>query len=364
MELMHPTFLQAGLFLIVIAAAATHYFRKKYAYHGGAKAANTWMLKAMPEFRASRMRHLVLAIIAEVCIVLAALACVVLASRPYRTQTVSQGVKKRDIFLCMDVSYSIYELNRELVDALKNVVAGLHGDRFGISIFNTSTVLYVPMTDDYDFVMQKLDELGDYFSLQKEYVEKYWENVPYEEYDAFDALQRELDYYDAGTLIDNTIRGSSLIGEGLASCMYSFPRFGDEERTRVIIMSTDNAQSARGTPLIELKEASDLCKKNEVIVFGIFPDTNSFLDYMITDGANYDSLKTDFRRNVEKTGGAYYEQSSSLSVDAIVKNIQAHEAMETGEVTTTKAVDLPEAALVLLLIMVAGMLVCGIVMNM
>jgi hypothetical protein len=50
----------------------------------------------------------------------------------------------------MDVSYSLYELNAELVDSLEDVVAGLDGDRFGVCIYNTSTVLYVPMTDDYD----------------------------------------------------------------------------------------------------------------------------------------------------------------------------------------------------------------------
>ena len=41
-------------------------------------------------------------------------------------------------------------------------VSGLDGDRIGISLFNTSSVQYVPMTDDYDFVLRRLEELETY----------------------------------------------------------------------------------------------------------------------------------------------------------------------------------------------------------
>ena len=86
------------------------------------------------------------AILMEVCIIVTILASLVLIARPAKKETVNNGTKKRDIFLCMDVSYSIYELNYDLVSSLEEVVAGLDGDRFGICIYNTSTVLYVPMT--------------------------------------------------------------------------------------------------------------------------------------------------------------------------------------------------------------------------
>lgn len=54
----------------------------------------------------------------------------------------------------------------ELVQSLKDVVSNLDGDRFGITIYNTSSVLYVPMTDDYEFVLDRLDKLKEYFDVQ------------------------------------------------------------------------------------------------------------------------------------------------------------------------------------------------------
>ena len=84
------------------------------------------------------------------------IASLILIARPVKTETVSNGTKKRDIYLNLDVSYSICYLNYDLVDNLEDVVRSLDGDRFGISIYNTSTVLYVPMTDDYDFIIRKL----------------------------------------------------------------------------------------------------------------------------------------------------------------------------------------------------------------
>ena len=42
-------------------------------------------------------------------------------------------MQKRDIMLCLDVSYSLYALNYELADYLEDVVTQLKGDRFGIT---------------------------------------------------------------------------------------------------------------------------------------------------------------------------------------------------------------------------------------
>ena len=61
--------------------------------------------------------------------------------------------------------------------------------------------------------------MDEYYNEDTGYLE-----YDYDEYDDFKAMQEELEYYDAGTLVNNMSKGSSLIGEGLASCMYSFPR--------------------------------------------------------------------------------------------------------------------------------------------
>jgi hypothetical protein len=266
----------------------------------------------------------------------------------------------------MDVSYSLYDLNYDLVENLEGVVSGLDGDRFGICIYNTSSVLYVPMTDDYDFINSKLEEIKEYFRLQKEYMDKYYNPdtgyLTYEpdEYDDFTALQEKLEYYDAGTLVNNYMKGSSLIGEGLASCMYSFPRLDDEDRTRIIIMSTDNSQEDIRKPLVELDEAASLCKKNDIKVFGIFPNSDNWSWLNTTD---YESDEVQFKAAVEKTGGKYYKESETLSVDDIVADIEREEALEVEEVTITKVNDHPQIPVIVLMISLSVMLIVGLVIK-
>ncbi len=342
MELKYPIFLYIGIPVLVAGLVAMHVLGRKKKYRGGRKVANTRFFRGLTEYEGQKRLRRVLAVVLEICIVGSILSSLVLAARPYRTETTSNGVKKRDIFLCMDVSYSICYLNYDLVDSLEEVVTGLKGDRFGILIFNTSSVLYVPMTDDYEFIRQRLDELKEYFRLQQEY-----QDMDYS-FDEDYAKKREiLDYYDAGTLVNNYTKGSSLIGEGLASCVYSFPRLDGEDRTRLIIMATDNAEMALSTPLIELDGAIDLCIKNHIKIFGLFPDQETY------DKGNYRDYTQDmqdFRNGIDKTGGTFYQQSKSLTVEDIVADIQRQEALEVDELIITKEIDQPEVFAVILLI--------------
>ena len=297
---------------------------------------------------------IVLLVIAMIGTMVSAL---ILAARPYRTETTSNGVKKRDIFLCLDVSYSICYLNYDLVQSLEEVVAGLSGDRFGITIFNTSSVLYVPMTDDYDFILSRLEELKEYFRLQKIYQS---DNFNYSFDEEYYKVMETLEYFDAGTLVNNYSKGSSLIGEGLASCVYSFPRLAKEDRTRVIIMSTDNAEMALSKPLIELEGAVELCKKNHITMFGIFPDQDT---YTLGTTSGYEKNLRDFQTAVENTGGVFYQQSKSLTVEDIVKDIQKQEAMMVDELIIKREVDRPVPFIILLLSFLAVTLVTGVVLR-
>ena len=182
----------------------------------------------------------------------------------------------------------------------------------------------------------------------------------YDSYDELQELQEKLDYYDAGTLVKNYQKGSSLIGEGLASCMYSFPRLEEEDRTRIIILSTDNSQEDLQKPLVELDEAADLCKKNDIKVFGIFPNQENW-SWMNT--TNYQDDEQGLSSAVQRTGGKYYKQSENLSVQDIVRDIEREEALEVEEVTITKVNDQPQKFTIVLLISVCLMLVTGLVIR-
>jgi len=362
MALRYPVIAWIGIPLVIIIMVLIHMLKKKSLYRGGIKAANSRFFRMMPEYRKMKQVRAVLALFLEAAILVSLIMSVILLARPSKTEVTVSGTKKRDILLCLDVSYSICYLNYDLVESLKEVVKGLEGDRFGISIFNTSTVLYVPMTDDYDYIVTKLDELKEYFRLQQIYMDRFVDDDMYVrvsagEEDEYYALQKQLDYYDAGTLVRNRFKGSSLIGEGLASGIYSFPKLDDEARTRVIIMATDNAEEARGTPIIELDEAADLCREHDIKIFGIFPDEETF---NIGKNVGYEEHLKQMKEDVELTGGIFYEQSKSLTVEDIVKDIEHEEAKVVNELSITKVVDKPSVFVIILLISLFVVLTAGV----
>lgn len=365
---MYKKVVMAGIIILAAALFLMYFFhkRQKGKYEDGIRAANTDRIRKSPLYKKLNIRYRILSAILIAGMVLAIVSSLFLAARPYKTDDIVSGVKKRDIILCLDVSYSLYDLNLELTDYLKGVVAGLEGDRFGISIFNTSSVTYVPLTDDYDYIVDRLDELHEYFLMQKEYYEKYYlvyddfNLIPDNEYDRYRELSDKLDYFEAGTLYNNWYRGSSLIGEGLGTALYSFPYLGDSERTRVIIMCTDNELNAMDREVINLKDASEYCKKNKVTLFGIFPAEDKF--YM-PEEYSYSSCLTGFKNAVEKTGGKFYIRTANLPVSEIVKDIQKQEAMMVKVVMTRQTIDMPFIPFICLIICLSIGALAGLVLQ-
>ncbi|WP_026653491.1 vWA domain-containing protein [Butyrivibrio proteoclasticus] len=368
MELMYGIIIVIGIILTAIVSLVFVILgrKKTEAYKNGIKASNTARIKSSQLYKKLVLKYTVCKIILVVTLILSIVGSLVLAARPYKTEEVETGVKKRDIILCLDVSYSLYELNAEITEYLKNVVRGLQGDRFGISIFNTTSVTYVPLTDDYDYVLDRLDELGEYFALQKELYDKYLNKYDYysemsdETYEAYLELVEQLDYFDAGTLYNSSTKGSSLVGEGLGTALYTFPYLEDSERTRVIIMCTDNELNAFKKQIMDLDDAAKYCAKNKVTVFGVFPSEE---DFYLPEEYDYSSCLKEFKSAVETTGGKFYVRSEDQSVEEIVKDIQKQEAMLVKVVVSKQNKDLPETYFIVLLICLACTCVAGLVLQ-
>ncbi|MBQ6408691.1 MAG: hypothetical protein IJJ64_11710 [Butyrivibrio sp.] len=368
MEIMHVWVIYAGICVVLLTAAISFLLRKKRKdeFSEGIRAAGTHRIKATKIYKSLQLRYKILYAVVITAIIGCAVSALFLVARPYKNQDVYTGIKKRDIILCLDVSYSLYDLNSELTDYLKGVVKGLSGDRIGVSIFNTSTVTYVPLTDDYDYVVTKLDELSHYFELQKELYEEIYANYEYTYEMPDDVMARyyelmtELDYYDAGTLLNNEIRGSSLIGEGLGTALYSFPYLGDSERTRVIIMSSDNQLNAHDFEIMDLDEAAEYCKKNKVTVFGLFPSEENFY---LPENYDYNTCYREYKRAVEKTGGLLYVRTPDLPVSAIVQDIQKQEVMTVNMIMSRETQDLPREPFIALIAFLGIVCVTGWVLQ-
>lgn len=340
MELRYPLIPAAGLLIAAGFAAYMLVHKKKPDGENAVHSAMGWLLEDNPVFLAAERNSRILRAIALAALSGMLVCGLLLAARPFEKRIVNTRMKQRDIYLCMDVSYSLCDLNEDVIDQLEEIISGLKGDRLGISIFNTSTVLYVPLSDDYDFIRMRLEDLREYFSLQKqlrEFEHKIW--LTDAEYARYEKLVSQLDYYDAGTLVNNIVRGSSLIGEGLASALFSFPEIDDPGRTRVIIMTTDNDERALQEPVISLDEASAMAADHDVTVFGIYPEKDTYDSERL---AVYDRNLDALRASVEETGGIVYQVSSSWSPSRIIGDIKNQPAMEAAEITDEYEEEIPQ----------------------
>lgn len=318
-----------GLFILTILK-----FRKPALYKEGKKVANTDYIKEMPYYKKAMRKYKVLSILLKLFCIIAIIMSLILISRPGIPDAESVTQYNRDIILCMDVSDSVNELNEKLVTDLKKVVKKLKEERIGISVFNTSSVTLIPLTDDYDYILNKLDELQRSFKTRIDYINR---NI----YD-INNTQLATSYLHSGTLVGNDIRGSSLIGDGLAS---SINLFGDlnENRTRIVIFTTDN--ELYGKEIVTLEEAGEICKRNNVTVFGIAPRTIKPMD------------KISMQEAIEVTGGRYYTEGEKNSVSNIVNNIEKIGKSKIKAPKSIKIIDKPQMPFIFLTVSIMGVFI-------
>ena len=304
---------------------------KKEKFKEGSKIANTSFIKNTDYFKSKMREYKIIKYFSYITFISMIILLSLLLSRPSKVERKNIKKYNRDIIICMDISTSVDELNMELVNNLKETVNKLSGDRVGVSIFNTSSVLLVPLTDDYNYVSNSLDLIHQSLELN---------NYNYSSINISDNYFYLRDYIRSGTLVGNEERGSSLIGDGLASCVYNFSS-KEKNRVKLVIFSTDN--DLAGTPLISLEDAAKISKKENVKVYGI----------------GTKKMKDSDRENMEKavllTGGKFYDHSN-FSVDKIVSDIEKNSTSLLESNNKTKRYDTPEIPFIIFL----GFFICFI----
>lgn len=329
MEIKYP-FLIIIIPLIIFSLLFT-LKKKKDNFKDGSKIANTSFIKETDYYKNKIREYNIIKYFTYISFFVVVILLSLLLSRPSKVE--SKNIKKynRDIIICMDISTSVDELNMELVNNLKETVNKLSGDRVGISIFNTSSVILVPLTDDYSYVSNSLDMVHQSLELN---------NYNYSSINISDNYFYLRDYIRSGTLEGNSERGSSLIGDGLASCAYSFSS-KEKDRVKLIIFSTDN--DLAGKPLLTLNEAAKISKKENIKVYGIGTKKMKSED------------REEMKNAVSLTGGKFYDHSN-FSVDSIVSDIEKNSTSLLESNTKTKRYDTPEIPFIIFL----GFFVCFI----
>lgn len=293
--------------LLVIAALVGGYFWRRGDRSpdrdDSVAVAHSTRLTALPAYARVLRRYRALVGILVVGLVLLVIGGIGLTSRLASVQAVSTDLKNRDIVLCLDVSGSMIDYDTRVVDVFDELAREFTGERISLVVFNASAVTYFPLTSDYEYVSSQFSR------IQAEFVSE------------------EQSYY-AGTLVGD---GSSLVGDGLASCAVRFDA-PDTERSRSIILVTDNLVA--GKSIFTLPEAGAVAKDRGIRVYGINPGDAAAKDYLGDLAGEFEDVVTD-------TGGGYYALDDPGTIPTIVEEITAQQAALTRGPTRIERHDEP-----------------------
>ncbi|MDO4413103.1 vWA domain-containing protein [Cutibacterium sp.] len=195
-------------------------------------------LRVLPRYQHLVHGQLRRRLIQVVCVLIAAACLVVLVGRPAKPDEDWQQRRNHDVVLCLDVSGSMSDVDHDVIEAYRKLAARLDGNRIGLVAFDSAAVTVFPLTDDADYIDSQLSQFSH------------------------DLDRGPIPGSRAGT------SGSSLIGDGLTSCLQRFDG-SDDQRGRTVVLATDNQLS--GTPVFSLNEAIRQATKRKVLVQGVSP---------------------------------------------------------------------------------------------
>ncbi len=288
---------------------------------GGDLVAHAARLRALPRYRALVRRQVAIGACLSLAALVACSGAIVLAGRVQERQTLTANDRSRDIVLCLDASGSMAEVDAAVVREFRTIVDGLRGERVGLTIWSGVAITIFPLTDDYEFVLERLREAEEAF-------------------DSGGVLTDEYAVYTAGTVIDWDVQ--SQLGDGLASCVQRFDH-KDEDRSRAVVLASDNEPI--GTGIYDLPSAAELAREDDVVVHGIAGAAT----------AERPSAARQFQDAVTSTGGTFAVLGTDGSAGAVIDAIGALEAKELDRPPVVQVFDRPHLGTVLAAIGLGGL---------
>lgn len=255
--------------------------------------ANTKYIQQLPAYMAALKKYKLLVRSTAVVMLCLLVTMVIISMRPARKTAEVPQLRNRDIVLCLDVSGSMTQVDAKVVETFAELTKGFKGERISMVIFDSSAATIFPLTDDYDFIIDILNQTKEAFE-NKDYKK--------ETFDIFSGVGEG--------------EGSSLIGDGLGSCVLRFDN-QESKRSRSIILATDNYVA--GSQIIDLKQAGALAKEKNIRVYGLNPSDYSSEFYK-------DPPSEEYRSVVLATDGDYYKFEEPGAVKEIIAKISSQEA--------------------------------------
>jgi len=287
--------------LILWALAIAGYWGVRYwlAFRNGRRpfslalpVAHSNRLTNLPEYMEALKRYRLLVNATAALLSLGLLSAIILTARPASVSIITPVQQNRDIMLCLDASGSVLREDTTLIDRFSSLVSSFSGQRFGLTLFNSSAVSVIPLNDDYPLISKQLTIAAKAFKVQ------------------------------SGTtftqLTDGTLagfsQGTSLVSDGLATCVQNLG-VNNGHRPQSIILATDD--EVNGTPAVDILQAVALAKQHNIRIFTIDPGVS---DQSLA--ADHGQLKV----IAKETGGTYYALSNLNSVDSVISDISAQQS--------------------------------------
>jgi Ca-activated chloride channel homolog len=286
--------------------------------------ANTKYIKQIPGYVEAIKKYKILVRATSLLAALLLVTMIILSMRPATKSTEAPQLRNRDIMLCLDVSGSMRKVNAKVVDVFAQLTKGFKGERIGLVIFDSSAATLFPLTDDYDYIIDMLNQTKEAF-----------ENEDYKK-DVFDIFSGVSEG-----------EGSSLIGDGLGSCVLRFDN-KESKRSRSIILATDNYVS--GNQIIDLKQAGLLAKESRIRVYGLNPSDYSTEFYK-------DKISEEYRTVVLSTDGDYYKFEQPSAVSEIIQKITSQEATRFKGSPILQVSDAPQVFIIVAFLLVVTLFI-------
>ncbi|MBS4874849.1 MAG: hypothetical protein KHZ98_03180, partial [Actinomyces sp.] len=188
--------------------------------------ANTGYLRGLPKYQALVRRTRASLAIAFVCFLIAVIATSVSAGAPVDRYVKHDKSASRDIVLCLDSSGSMLPYDSKIGGAFRQIISHFEGERISLQLWDAYSMTMFPLTDDYDMATDVLQDMSDTIDTGLIQVGGKISGT------------RELFEY-LEPVLDENQEVSSLVGDGLASCIMGFDH-NDKQRSRTILLATDN----------------------------------------------------------------------------------------------------------------------------
>lgn len=307
--------------VLVFAAALVYRRTAKDAGSQVAWLANTADIRSLPGYQRILLRNRIGAGALAALLGIFTISIAIVAGAPIDRHVEHPKLASRDIVLCLDASGSMLPYDGQILRQFDQMVQKFQGERLSLQMWSAQTVVKFPLTDDYELISQVLNQAADvidrgYFGPQGEYV----------------IVSHELQEYLSGVEAPDGVQISSLIGDGLATCVTGFD-LQDTKRSRTILLATDN--EVMGEQIYTLAEAAKFAADQGIDVIALNPG----------DGGPLTAEAEQMKHIIESNGGQFYNANDPGSIAKIIENIEAQQAVDLEGTAKVIETDTPQDAL-------------------